>query len=75
MSEAVRPKLVRQEGGRGEFVVIVPNAEFPHLSPHKGKLTEQEVRNLLAEEYGMSRSEIESLIEGAPLIPLPAVRR
>lgn len=74
MNEPVRPIVLRQEGGRGEFVVIVPNAEFPHLSLHRGKLTKPEVRNLFADEYGISRPEIESLIEEARVIPLPPVR-
>ncbi len=74
MSKTARPRVLRQEGGSGEFVLIVPNAEFPHLSVHRGKLTKEQVRDILSGECGMSLSEIESLIRESPVVPIPGLQ-
>ncbi len=60
MSESKRQLLVQRMSRK--FIVIARNPEFPHLSPHDGQMTENELRTCLAENYGCSSAEIESLI-------------
>ena len=67
MSESKRRLLVQRMPRK--FIVIALNPEFPHLSPHDGQMTEQELRMCLAEKYGCSSSEIESLINVANTNP------
>jgi len=69
MSESKGMLVVRCLRSSRKYIVMSLNPEFPHLSPNDGEMTEPELKTCLAEKYGRSSSEIESLINEANAIP------
>lgn len=63
MSEEAKLLVLPAEGRPGYFRLTVTNPEFPHLTDKHVTLIEEEMRTLLADQFGKSPSEIESLIK------------
>jgi hypothetical protein len=69
MLESKRRVWVRRVPHPGKFIVMIVNPEFPHLVPNDGEMSESELATCLAEKYGCSQPEIESLINEANVNP------
>ena len=69
MCDNKRRVWVSRVSNPGKFIVMILNPEFPHLLPNDGEMSESELVTCLAEKYGCSQSEIESLINDARVNP------
>jgi hypothetical protein len=74
MSDTSNPEVLRLKDYPGMYTVIAPDQEAHNLSPNYGVLTKEEVKTLLAKNFGKSPAEIEKLIKDAderPPLPGP----